>query len=262
MDKEHIYIISHKPYKLTDKIDKKLYRDMVVGADLGNKGNSKALYDNTGDNISCKNKSFCELTGLYWIYKNTTDDIIGLVHYRRFFVYHNHIINRSEIDQILKNYDVILPERDPFIFLGYDADQFFGLAHDPLIWTLCRDVIDKLYPEYVSDFDWFSKQSTGYSYNMFVSHSRVVKDYSDWLFNILFELEKKVDLSQYDSYNQRMFGFLSERLFNVWLHHQNLKIKEVTVKFMERQPITVKIPALVNKLRAHRRLNKKISGKG
>ena len=97
---------------------------------------------------------------------------------------------------------------------------------------------------------------------MFVSHSKVVKDYSDWLFNILFELEKKVDLSQYDSYNQRMFGFLSERLFNVWLHHQNLKIKEVTVKFMERQPITVKSPAIVNKLRAHRRLNKKISDKG
>lgn len=256
MDKEHIYIISHKPYVLQNKIDNSLYKNLLVGASLGNKGNSDAIFDNSGKNISNKNKSFCELTGLYWMCQNTDDVVMGLVHYRRFFIYDNHILNKSDVNKILNKYDIILPLRDPYIFSGYTADRFFGLAHDPLIWTLCRDSIYKLHPEYVNDFDWFSKQTTGYCFNMFVAQADLVKKYSDWLFSILFNLENEVDLSNYDSYNQRMFGFLSERLFNVWIHHQNLKIKECPVKFMEHQTLKVQISHFINNLRAQRRLKK------
>ena len=64
---------------------------------------------------------------------------------------------------------------------------------------------------------------------MFISSKKIFDDYYNWLFDILFELESKIDISNYDDYNKRIFGFLSERLFNVWVKYQDLKLKEVPV---------------------------------
>ena len=62
-----------------------VYMPLQVGkalsdVDLGVQG------DDEGDNISTKNPNYCELTGLYWAWKNLKDaDYIGLAHYRRYF---------------------------------------------------------------------------------------------------------------------------------------------------------------------------------
>ena len=53
--------------------------------------------------------------------------------------------------------------------------------------------------------------------------------YCEWLFDILKKLESKVDISDYDNYQQRIYGFLAERLLNVYCKHNKLKIKYLPV---------------------------------
>ena len=88
-----IYVISH----LLDDIEKTrndfIYTPLFVGRN--GRDNFGYCSDDNGDNISSKNPYFCELTGLYWIWKQSKADIIGLCHYRRYFV--------NEKDNLLEN---------------------------------------------------------------------------------------------------------------------------------------------------------------
>jgi len=236
-----LYVVTHKEYK--SKVKKSnIYQDILVGAALGNNGPEHCINDNEGENISAKNQSFCELTALYWIWKNSDERVVGLEHYRRYLVKNgsHEVLDQKTITDDLKQNDIILPQ--PLIYggkikVGKTAAQWFGDCHDPLIWTLSRDIMNKSCPEYVPDLDWFSYQLVGYCFNMFISNKEIIDEYCEWLFPILFELEKEVDISRYDSYNKRMFGFLSERLFNVWLHHNKLTIKEYPFYMTEKPNI-------------------------
>ena len=70
--------------------------------------------------------------------------------------------------------------------------------------------------------------------NMFVMKKTLFDEYCSWMFNILFKLEKRIDISGYNQYEARVFGFISERLFNVWLENQQLKVKEMPVINLEK----------------------------
>lgn len=240
MDNLKIYVITHKSFDEHYIEGKKGYYPLLVGKALGNSGKARYLTDDKADNISSKNKSFCELTGIYWAWKNQDADIVGFDHYRRYFVEHNskNVLSKKNIENILKKYDAILPQKEPDAFLGKTAAQYFGDRHDPLIWTLCRDIIKEKYPDYVKDFDWYSYQYSGYSYNMIITRQSIMNDYNSWLFDILFSLDKEVNLDKYTNYNQRMWGFVSERLINVWLHHQKLNIVEYPVMFVGKKKRT------------------------
>lgn len=198
--------------------------------DLGIQG------DNTGDNISEKNGSYCELTGMYWAWKNLKDvDIIGLCHYRRYFDFYSNSIfglpekmfNTSHFDstnfnipeKILTSVNegsVIVPKpiHGP-ISLYYD----YCLGHISDDIRILEDIIrnqpDKIQKSY---FRVMRQHNILYPYNMFIMNWNQFDLYCSWLFDILFLLEKRLDISSYNSYQKRVFGFVSERLFNVWLH--------------------------------------------
>ena len=237
-----VYIITHKKFDQKYIKGQDFYKPLLVGASCGNVGEKDYLRDNVGDNISSKNPKYCELTGIYWIWKNSTEDIVGINHYRRYFVKkHNNLLTKSDILKALSYNDIILPKRDPSIYDGETAEKFFGECHDPVVWTLIKSTIEKLYPTYVKDFEWLSKESTGYCYNMFIGHSELINQYNEWLFSILGDLEPKINFKKYNSYNQRMMGFIAERLINVWVHHNNLKVKEYPVLFTEKRNLFQKI---------------------
>ena len=183
------------------------------------------IYDNNGDNIASKNANYCELTALYWIWKNVEADYIGLEHYRRFFCKKNKlkavVLSPKKINKLLNNYDVILPRKENFKQSVYEHYSKMHFASDL---ELCREIIGLEFPEFLGDFDAVMSMQRISICNMFVMSKTLMDEYCEWLFDILFRVESQIKLDARDAYQQRVFGFLAERLFNVWLHHKQLKI--------------------------------------
>lgn len=240
-----IYVITHKKFKPVVN-DSKLYQPMLVGAALGNQGLNDYIRDDTKENISSKNRSYCELTGLYWIWKNSEEKVVGIDHYRRYFVeknnklFHRYLTSKY-INTALKEYDMILPKREEDIYNNQNAKDFFINNHGEEAWNKTRNILAESYPDYVEDFDWFAFQKSGYCYNMMICKKEIFDEYCEWLFGVLAKLEKRMDLTQYDNYNQRMYGFVSERLINVWIHNKALRVKECPIYFDDGKSIFTKI---------------------
>ena len=232
-----MYVITHKSFSTKNlPVD---YVPLLVGANKKDNPDH-FLTDNTGINISDKNSSFCELTGLYWLLNNQHDKNIGISHYRRFFSPYNNklefylsiLISGSakpisiyKLNSYLKNgFEWVVAKRESG-GEGVLWDQY-AYNHHIKDMEIVRSVIKNLQPDYLSDFDYIMKNTEQASfYNMFYTTNDEFKKYGSWLFNILFEVEKRVDISNYDSYQQRLFGFLGERLMNVWLFHRSPKVK-------------------------------------
>ena len=243
-----IYIAAHKEFDVP-RLEN--YVPLQVGAE--GKESLGYLQDNTGDNISIKNQNFCELTGLYWIWKNCNADIVGLVHYRRYFVksfFTTNIekaITKKDIIKYLQKYDVILPK--PYWTYKKTVEEQYSADHNIEDYKKLRNIIEKNTPEYLDAFDKISKRRYFYNFNMFIMDKKLFNEYAKWVFFILEELEKQVDISNYNDYNKRIYGFLSERLFNVWIEkHQELKIKTLYANNVERKPWVDNVRNLKSKL--------------
>ena len=221
MDKITLYVVTHKDMEAV--IPERTY----IGVGNNKKINKVSLYDDTGDNIAEKNANYCELTALYWMWKNDKSDIVGLEHYRRQFVKGNNLLDTETILSYLNNYDVIVPRAISFPYSAYQHYSEYHFEED----LLCvRKIIKNMYPEYLVDFDFLKETNKLHMFNMVISRKSILDDYFQWLFDILFCLEQEIDITKRDDYQKRVFGFLSERLFNVYLHHNyKLKLKEVRV---------------------------------
>lgn len=229
-----IIIATHKKYEMPKD-------DMYLPIHVGAKDKEEIGYtkDCTGDNISEKNAHFCELTGLYWAWKNLDNDYIGLAHYRRHFCLRKkskkcfeNVLSKSELEKLLEKTDVVLPKkRNYFIENLYDHYKH-TMYVEPLDET--RKVIEELCPSYLKEFDMLKKRKSAHMFNMLVMKKNILDDYCDWLFKILFELEKRTDSSKYDQFHARFYGRISELLLDVYLRTNNIKYKEVGFIYMEK----------------------------
>jgi len=232
-----IIVASHKKYQMPSD---NTYLPVHVGRegkqDIGYQG------DNTGDNISIKNPYFCELTGLYWAWKNLDADYIGLVHYRRYFSAKKFIpkkeadkfdaiLTKHEIEKRLDKYDIILPKKRNYFIENIYSHYEHTMHIEPLIET--GKIIQEKYPEYYPEFENLKKTTKMHAFNMFIMKKEYLDKYCTWLFDILFELEKRIDSSQYDSFHARFFGRVSERLLDVWIKTNNLNYDEIKVIDMQ-----------------------------
>ncbi len=198
--------------------------------------------DDTGENISEKNWNFCELTGLYWASKNLDADYIGIVHYRRYFGSRrrrfvsdkrSRVIGHEEMNAILATTNVVLPRERHYV-IETNYTQYIH-AHHKRDLEVTRQILARKYPEYLPAYDLYMSKTHGHHFNMFVMKRELLQHYCDWLFDILFELERELDISTYSVNDRRVFGFVSERLLDAWLCTNNITYEELDVVYLESQ---------------------------
>ncbi|MBQ6659850.1 MAG: undecaprenyl-phosphate glucose phosphotransferase [Lachnospiraceae bacterium] len=234
-----IVVASHKAYWMpTDE----MYVPVQVGAE--GKEDLGFTPDNTGDNISAKNPNYCELTGLYWAWKNLNCEYLGLAHYRRHFTVRRGSKDRRDVlalDQarsLLSNVDVILPKKRNY-WIETNYKQYIH-AHHAIDLDETRRILEERYSDYLPVYDAYMKRTKGHRFNMFVMKKELADRYCEWLFDILFELEKRLDISAYSDNDKRVFGFVAERLLDVWLETNKIQSKDVPYMFLEKENWIVK----------------------
>ena len=184
--------------------------------------------DNTGDHISEKNREYCELTALYWIWKNTSSQYAGLCHYRRHFE-----LNEDLLDQLCKS-EVDVAVTVPILNFP-SVKEVYRQDHVKQDWEIMMEAIRILQPKYQKAAEEVEKGIYYYGYNMFFARKEIVDDYCSWLFPILAYCEGHCEKKE-DPYQNRYIGFLAERLLTIYLkgHEGKYKMVHVRKHFVER----------------------------
>jgi hypothetical protein len=243
MTRLRLFSAAHRPYSIAaaSYIQPLQAGKAHATIDLGFAG------DDTGDHISHKNKNFCELTVLYWIWKNWPRDRVdawGMVHYRRQFCLHpgwrkkdiytfsgeqlQEVVSEKLGEKIissLERKDVILPR--PVNIFKKDGklrsiEEHYRHEHIGAHWDTMISVMKEKYPEYEASLSYFNNVKLSL-FNMMIARWSTWDEYLSWLFDILFEVEKRIGPIE-DPYQARVFGFLSERMINLFVYHKKYKI--------------------------------------
>ncbi len=247
-----IYISCHKKCYLP-KHD--LLYPIQVGAAKSKKRFPNMLHDDEGENISKKNQSYCELTAQYWAWKHEEADYYGFFHYRRYMSFSDKQFKANNFQDVemeyltdnalkklnldkdvmikkINQYDIIttppvnLPKLHRDLHNNYDQYVLTPYQYKEDIEVLL-DIIKEKYPDYYDTaYSYFYKEKYGYYCNMFIMTKELFHDYSEWLFTILEEHEKRRDYSEYTIDGKRISGYLAERMFGIYYMYQK-KYKKV-----------------------------------
>lgn len=217
-----IYVVTHE--NMTAELPEGYELFKVGGAGGGDLPNDAA-----GDNISRKNPFYCELTAAYWIWKNDkTSDIVGLMHYRRFLTTKpeklREYIGESEVQDLLGECDFIatpLFRNKPSV----KQVMFDGVRERD--YMLLRNVVGEMHPDMLETLDEVFDGQYTYFCNICVTRKPEWDKYCEWLFGVLFELEKRVDMTGYSAKEKRLYGYLSERLFTVYTKYYGKRVTSV-----------------------------------
>lgn len=176
------------------------------------------VLDNSGYNISHKNGNYCELTVLYWIWKNRITSVnpkvskyYGLFHYRRWLD-----IDDEDIGRLYKHeVDIVLP---------------YPTIHEPNImehheryiqesdWNAVIRALEDLAPEYYRAYDKIFSQQYLYNYNIIIAKADIMRSYCEWLFPILERVEE-FSIPKGSEREDRYIGYIGENLLTLYFMH-------------------------------------------
>lgn len=224
-----ILVATHRKYHMP-------MDDMYLPVRVGNvlaKDDFGYMGDDIGDNISVKNPYFCELTAIYWAWKNLDADYIGLVHYRRHFSCRKEkwkfasILSGEEAEELCLRHPLILPKKRHYYI--ETLASHYKHTHNIEHLEFTREVLRKMYPDYLPQFDCIMKRTYAHVFNMFIMRRDLFNAYCNWLFFILFDLETMIDTSAMSAFDARLYGRVSELLLDVWIEHNRIDYKEIPV---------------------------------
>jgi lipopolysaccharide biosynthesis glycosyltransferase len=229
-----LYTAYHKEAPLLDSASVRPIHVGAVGAAAPLRG---MIGDDTGENISDQNREYCELTALYWAWKNDTDSThIGLMHYRRVLDFTGQVkeakaevyptrfdipewLDAAEgwLEQNIEEFDLIVPRLHK---MGRSVAENYRKGHAPDDFNLTREIIARDHSAYLSSFDTMAAGFELRMGNMFVMPRALFDQYCTWLFDILSQLETAdLDRSHYSPQQCRYLGFIAERLLGVFVLH-------------------------------------------
>ncbi|MBQ9947547.1 MAG: DUF4422 domain-containing protein [Oscillospiraceae bacterium] len=212
-----------------------------VGAALADRRFPRFRYDDDGENISHKNRSYCELTAIYWAWKNISADHYGLFHYRR-YLYPSvnsrrpYIIesapapdvlerlNYAEFENTIKEYDMVVPIGENMHISVYD--HYARAKHHRIRdLDIIKQIIAEKHPEMTDAMNTYLSGTISYFGNMFIMRRAVFHEYCEWLFSVLEEYDAIADVSDYDAQESRVDGYLAERLLGIYYTFRRSHLK-------------------------------------
>ncbi|WP_424320457.1 DUF4422 domain-containing protein [Lacticaseibacillus chiayiensis] len=242
-----ILVATHKDAKVPNG---NIYTPIFVGSSLHSKVPKNFKADNLGENISELNPRFNELTAVYWAWKNDPSDVIGLTHYRRFFrspkKLRHKLLNSAQVSSLLGKNSVILPKKRRYYLETMESHYYH--SHDPQGLDSLKKVIELQPPEYRQAFEQVLSARSAHMFNMFIMPRELFNQYCEWLFPILFEVDRRIDYSRLKGNEIRAVGFVAELLMDVWITSNKVKYSEIPIYFVGSQHWAKKITRfLLNK---------------
>ncbi|GHU96104.1 glycosyl transferase [Deltaproteobacteria bacterium] len=239
--------VFHKQISLPGPLDDLYLPVAVNGCQSGLTG------DNTGTHIADRNPWYSEMTALYWAWKNLEAERLGLCHYRRYFTLSSFlfsrkakwlgILNAEQVEKLFTKIQIILPRQRRY----YIETRFsqFAHAHGATGLDVARTTLQEHSPEYLPFFDVVIGRTWGHNFNMFIMRRDILDTYCTWLFNVLFAVEDRLRCE--NALRQRLMGYISERLLDVWLEHEKHPYLELPVLQLDRVNWPRKIVAFLGR---------------
>lgn len=265
MGEVKVFVLYHK---LMPVFRSEVFEPLQTGC-ADNGGLDGFLHDNTGENISGKNRCYAELTGNYWVWKNYLPahpelEYVGFCHYRRnwdlrkngsvqdavFFRrqsysrFLKYFGKHSSLPYVLKKLngcDILLPGKLSFAPYGLsNLENYRSAGHPDEALSAVRAAIEKVHPESIGDFDGFFAENSGYFCLNYIMRRELFADFMTWLFSILDEVENARGWDYGDSYERsKMPAYMAERLLNVWLKG---RIRERSLRIAEKAMVVLVEP--------------------
>lgn len=241
MSEIKIFMCCHKGFEIIPPLCQPIQCGSVLNPKM-----SGVLHDDEGENISLKNREYCELTAHFFAWKNIAADYYGFCHYRRFLCLKEGKLpyyakgklskknkefffeNEETWRRLVGSYEIIAPRSES---MGITAREHYCTSkyHFAEDLEMFVGILARLHPKFASSAERYLSQNCQYFCNMFIMDSAHFFEYCDTLFAVLEEFDSSKTL--HGSFqSDRTDGYLGEIFTGIYITYcreNGAKIKEL-----------------------------------